>query len=169
MKRVLRRLGFTNREDIVQLKGKVACEISACDEILATEFMFSGLMNELEPNEIAALLCSLVHDEHGSDAKIFTMKNERLTKYYEKLRETARRIVKVYQESKINVDEIEYLSNIRADLVETCFAWCNGATFAEICKTTDIYEGSIIRCFRRLDELLKQLIDASKAIGNTVN
>jgi len=34
MKRVLRRLGFLSKDEIVQLKGKVACEISACDEIL---------------------------------------------------------------------------------------------------------------------------------------
>ena len=34
MKRVLRRLGFIDKNDIVQLKGKVACEISACDEII---------------------------------------------------------------------------------------------------------------------------------------
>ena len=34
MKRVLRRLGFIDKEEIVQLKGRVACEISACDEII---------------------------------------------------------------------------------------------------------------------------------------
>lgn len=34
MKRVLRRLGFINKDDIVLTKGKVACEISACDEII---------------------------------------------------------------------------------------------------------------------------------------
>ena len=40
-------------------------------------------------------------------------------------------------------------------MMEVTFAWCNGATFAEICKMTDTYEGSIIRCLRRIDELLK--------------
>jgi ATP-dependent RNA helicase DOB1 len=33
----------------------------------------------------------------------------------------------------------------------------------------DVYEGSIIRCMRRLDELLKQLENAAKVIGNEVN
>lgn len=36
MKRVLRRLGFIDKEEIVQLKGRVACEISACDEIIVS-------------------------------------------------------------------------------------------------------------------------------------
>ncbi len=39
-KRVLRRLGFLNQDDIVELKGKVACEISACDEILVNKKFF---------------------------------------------------------------------------------------------------------------------------------
>ena len=33
---------------------------------------------------------------------------------------------------------------------------------------SDVFEGSIIRCMRRLDEMLKQLADASKTIGNIV-
>lgn len=31
---------------------------------------------------------------------------------------------------------------------------------------TDLFEGSIIRCLRRLDELLKQMEEAAKVIGN---
>lgn len=32
---------------------------------------------------------------------------------------------------------------------------------------TDIFEGSLIRCFRRLQELVRQMTMAAKAIGNT--
>jgi superfamily II RNA helicase len=34
-------------------------------------------------------------------------------------------------------------------------------------KKTDIYEGSLIRAFRLLVEVLRQMVQASKAIGNT--
>src|SRR5271156_4498070 len=34
-------------------------------------------------------------------------------------------------------------------------------------KKTDIYEGSLIRAFRRLVEVLRQMVQAAKAIGNT--
>jgi ATP-dependent RNA helicase DOB1 len=43
----------------------------------------------------------------------------------------------------------------------------NGAKFSEICKMTDIFEGSIIRAMRRLDELLHEMVSAAKSIGNT--
>jgi hypothetical protein len=51
--------------------------------------------------------------------------------------------------------------------MEVVLQWCKGAKFSEICKLTDVFEGSIIRCFRRLQELLRQMGMAAAAIGNT--
>ena len=34
MMRVMRRLGLVSKDEIVEMKGKVACELSAGDEIL---------------------------------------------------------------------------------------------------------------------------------------
>jgi ATP-dependent RNA helicase DOB1 len=66
-----------------------------------------------------------------------------------------------------NLDKEEYVAKFRPDLVELTLKWCQGAKFKEICdEARDIYEGTIIRAFRRLDELISQLIDASKKIGN---
>ena len=39
-RRVLRNLGFTTQEDVIEMKGRVACEISTGDELLLTELMF---------------------------------------------------------------------------------------------------------------------------------
>jgi len=62
-KRVLRRLGFTNSADIVDVKGRVACEISSGDELLLTELIFNGTFNTLAPEQCAALLSCFVFDE----------------------------------------------------------------------------------------------------------
>ncbi len=37
---------------------------------------------------------------------------------------------------------------------------------ADFSKMTDTYEGSLIRMFKRLEELLRQMVMAAKAIGN---
>jgi ATP-dependent RNA helicase DOB1 len=34
-------------------------------------------------------------------------------------------------------------------------------------KMTDVYEGSLIRMFRRLEELLRQMAQGSKVMGNS--
>ena len=62
-KRVLRRLAFTTSSDIVDVKGRVACEISSGDELLLTELIFNGAFNPLSPEQAAALLSCFVFTE----------------------------------------------------------------------------------------------------------
>lgn len=62
-KRVLRRLGFATQDDVVEMKGRVACEISSGDELLLTEMMFQGVFGPLAPDQCAALLSCFVFQE----------------------------------------------------------------------------------------------------------
>lgn len=66
-KRVLRRLGFTTNADVVEMKGRVACEISTGDELLLTEMIFNGVFNPLLPEQCAALLSCFVFTEKVRD------------------------------------------------------------------------------------------------------
>lgn len=78
----------------------------------------------------------------------------------------ARKIAKVSTESKLPLDEDSYVEKFRPCLMEVVYAWCNGASFSKLCEMTDIFEGSIIRCMRRLEELLREMVQASKTMGN---
>ena len=69
MKRVLRRMDYSNKDDVVQTKGKIACEISAGDELIVTELLVSGLFNKLEPETIAGVLSALVCQEGWDEPK----------------------------------------------------------------------------------------------------
>lgn len=71
------------------------------------------------------------------------------------------------QEAKIEIDVEEYVTKFDTGLVDVVHAWCQGAKFFEICKMCDMFEGSIIRSMHQLEELLRQLQTAAKAIGNT--
>ena len=50
--------------------------------------------------------------------------------------------------------------------MEAVFAWTKGAKFVDVQKLTGTFEGTTIRTLRRLEELVRQLMCASKAIGN---
>ncbi|KAK7040730.1 ATP-dependent RNA helicase mtr4 [Paramarasmius palmivorus] len=163
-KRVLRRLGFTNSNDIVDVKGRVACEISSGDELLLTELIFNGAFNTLEPEHCAALLSCFVFDEKSEQP---TKLKEELAAPLRVMQEIARRIAKVSKESKLPIDEDQYVASFKVELMDAVMQWCRGASFSEICKLTDQFEGSLIRVFRRLGELLRQMAMAAKVIGNT--
>ena len=45
--RVLRRLDYCNDQDVIDKKGRVACEIDTGDELVLTEMLFNGVFNDL--------------------------------------------------------------------------------------------------------------------------
>ncbi|GAA97188.1 uncharacterized protein L969DRAFT_607201 [Mixia osmundae IAM 14324] len=164
-KRVLRRLGFANAEDVVEMKGRVACEISTGDELLLTEMIFHGVFNELTPEQSAALLSCFVFDEKSNDST-----NKLRTELAGPLRvmqETAKRIAQVCKESHMVIDEEAYVASFKPELIDATYQWVKGAKFSDVSKQTDVFEGSLIRVFRRLGELIRQMASAAKAIGNT--
>ena len=62
-------------------------------------------------------------------------------------------------------DVEEYVDSFKSELMEVTYAWARGATFADLMKTTKIFEGSIIRTLRRMEELLRQLGAGAAAVG----
>lgn len=162
-RRVLRKLGFVSPDEIIELKGRVACEISTGDELLLTELIFNGMFNDLTPEQCAAVLSCFVFQERAKEVP--RLKPE-LAEPLKAVQDMAAKIAKVFKESKIEVVEKEYVESFRPELMEVTYAWCKGAKFAQICKMTDVYEGSLIRTFKRLEEMIKQMIQAAKTIGN---
>ncbi|GJJ75974.1 ATP-dependent RNA helicase DOB1 [Entomortierella parvispora] len=163
-KRVLRRLGFTSSSDVIEMKGRVACEITSGDELLLTEMIFNGAFNDLTVEQTVSLLSCFVFQEKSDTVPAL---REELATPLRLMQEAARRIAKVSQECKLTLDEEEYVQKFRSELMDVVFAWANGARFSQICKMTDVFEGSLIRAFRRLEELLRQMSMAAKSIGNT--
>jgi antiviral helicase SKI2 len=62
---VLEELEYINKEGVVQMKGRVACELTSSSghELLITELIFANAFNDLLPAELAAMLSSVVCQE----------------------------------------------------------------------------------------------------------
>ncbi|KAK2987010.1 hypothetical protein RJ640_024908 [Escallonia rubra] len=163
-KRVLRRLGYASSDDVVELKGKVACEISSADELTLTELMFNGVLKEIKVEEMISLLSCFVWQEKLQDAP---KPRDELELLFTQLQDTARRVAKVQLECKVQIDVENFVSSFRPDIMEAVYAWAKGSKFYEIMEISQVFEGSLIRAIRRLEEVLQQLIQAAKSIGET--
>merc|ERR1712194_926089 len=139
MKRVLRRLEFIDKEGVVQLKGRMACELTSADEVLLTEIVFQNVFDGMEANNIIALCYCLVFDERSEDPMT---NNPELVKAFDQVKGIARGV---------------------GDIV---VAWLEGKRFFEIMNQCNLYEGSVVRVIRRLEELVRELATAAKTIGN---
>lgn len=165
MRRVLRRLGYTTQEGVLETKGRFACELNTGDEILVTDMVFEGAFNELTVEQTVALLSCFVHSEPSKSSIVSKLRQD-LQTLYQSIHTVARKVARARMDAKITVDEEAYLNSFNPELMEVCLAWASGAKFVDICRLTDVFEGSIIRVIRRLEELLRQLGSASHAIGN---
>jgi ATP-dependent RNA helicase DOB1 len=162
MKRVLKRLGYITPEGVLGPKGRFSCELSTGDELVLTDMIFDGVFNPLTVEQAVALLSCFVHKEASKDEKV----QEDLKLPFQQLQMAARNVAKVSIDAKMTLEEEEYVASFNPGMVSVVYAWCQGSKFADICALTNIFEGSIIRNIRRLEELLRQLASASLAIGN---
>ena len=94
-------------------------------------------------------------------------------------------------EAKLPIDGEDYGRSFKMELIDAVIQWCGGASFSESCKVTMLkkkkktllilffelvaqpeltyqFEGTIIRVSRRLRELIFQMSQAVKVIGNMV-
>ncbi len=127
-KRVLRRFGFINDAEVVQLKARVACEISTGDELLLSELLFDRFFNELTPEMCATVLSVFIFEEKSQASPL----KEELAKPFREVQAKARVIAKVSQESKMAIVEDEYVANFKWQLMDVVYSWAHGKSFAEI-------------------------------------
>lgn len=83
---------------MVELKGKVACEISTADELTLTELMFTGILKDVNLEEMVALLSCLVWQEKIQDAP---KPRESLDLLHSQLQEIAKRVGNIQLECKV--------------------------------------------------------------------
>ncbi|ELA41234.1 uncharacterized protein VICG_01723 [Vittaforma corneae ATCC 50505] len=158
---VLRRLEYIDDTSVL-IKGKMASEISAGDELVITEMIFNSEFINLSLTDMVALLSCCVCEE-STENLVLSEENDAV---YTLLVNAAERIVKIMNECGIDVREAEYIGRFSHALMDIVKMWMTGRTFVEICESTNIFEGSIIRVFKRLEELLRQLSNAAAVIGN---
>ncbi|EDK46983.1 ATP-dependent RNA helicase DOB1 [Lodderomyces elongisporus NRRL YB-4239] len=154
---VLRRLGLVD-DAVVGLKGRCALEISSGNELLLTELIFDGFFKDLNPIQVCALLSPFVFDEKSKELPRL---NGVLKDKFGKI-ETAAESFAQIQKNVTDVKEV-----LSPALIEVTYNWANGSSFAQLCKLTPIFEGSLIRAFRRLEELIRQLVQSAKVIGDS--
>lgn len=128
-KRVLRRLRFINEDEVVQLKARVACAISTGDELMLSELLFDRFFNDMSPEQCAAVMSCFVFEEKVREDPVLPEESARLVRV---IQNQARAIAKVSIESKLAVNEDEYVQSFRWQLMPVIMAWANGKSFGEI-------------------------------------
>uniref|UniRef100_A0A3P8ZL29 Uncharacterized protein n=1 Tax=Esox lucius TaxID=8010 RepID=A0A3P8ZL29_ESOLU len=162
--KVLEELKYVDKSRAVQLKGRVACQISS-HELLLTELLFENALSPLAPEESAALLSCLVFQQKTQVEPHIT---NTLQEGIERVLAVAQRIGELQRECGIAQTAEEFVSQFKFGLTEVVYCWARGMPFAEIAQLTDVQEGTVVRCIQRLDEVLKEVRQAARIVGDSV-
>ncbi len=163
---VLEQLHYIDVNHNVQLKGRVACEINTADELILTELIFENVLTSLEPEEICALLSSLVFQGKSS---VEPSLPDRLEAAKLTLIRIAENLGKLQAEAAMNVIGSEFArEKCSFAIMEVVYEWSRGVPFKYICEITDIEEGTIVRTITRLDETCREVRNAARIIGDPV-
>ncbi|GAV74483.1 DEAD domain-containing protein/Helicase_C domain-containing protein/DSHCT domain-containing protein/rRNA_proc-arch domain-containing protein [Cephalotus follicularis] len=162
---VLKEIGCVDEDLVVQIKGRVACEMNSGEELICTECLFENQFDDLEPEEAVALMSAFVFQQKNTSEPSLTSK---LREAKERLYNTAIRLGKLQAEFKLPVSPEDYAQdNLKFGLVEVVYEWAKGTPFADICELTDVPEGLIVRTIVRLDETCREFKNAAAIMGNS--
>ncbi|XP_042165954.1 helicase SKI2W isoform X1 [Oncorhynchus tshawytscha] len=162
--KVLQSLQYVDSSGAVQLKGRVASQISS-HELLLTELLFENALSPLAPEESAALLSCLVFQQKTQVEPHIT---NTLKEGIERVLAVAQRIGELQRDCGITQTAEEYVGQFKFGLTEVAYCWARGMPFAEIAQLTDVQEGTVVRCVQRLDEVLKEVRQAARIVGDSV-
>eukprot|EP01126_Amoeba_proteus_P004516 TRINITY_DN11503_c0_g1_i2.p1 TRINITY_DN11503_c0_g1~~TRINITY_DN11503_c0_g1_i2.p1 ORF type:complete len:262 (+),score=80.46 TRINITY_DN11503_c0_g1_i2:492-1277(+) len=162
--KVLTQLNYINQDRVVKLKGKVAREVSTCDELIATELIFENTLTPLDAAESAALLSSLVfQDKSESKPQLVAS----LIQAKDTLERIGTALANIQVDCGLQLDPEQYLKDkINTNLMEVVYAWARGVPFSEVITLTDVPEGTVIRTIVRLDETCRDFRSAARIIGD---
>ena len=163
---VLQRMGYLGHDRTVTMKGRVACEINSGDELVATELIYGGVLTDLEPEEAVSILSALVFQEKTDNEPSLPPS---LSEIRDKAIALTSMAGEIQRDAGLNIVPEEFVANtLKFGLMEVVYEWAKGTPFAEICKLTDIMEGSIVRTIVRLDETCREVRDAARVMGDMV-
>ncbi|MCL7049423.1 hypothetical protein MKW94_018400 [Papaver nudicaule] len=162
---VLKAVGCIDDDLVVQIKGRVACEMNSGEELISTECLFENQLDELEPEEAVALMSALVFQQKNTSEPSLTPK---LAEAKNRLYDTAIRLGELQTHFNLPISSEEYArDNLKFGLVEVVYEWAKGTPFADICELTDVPEGLIVRTIVRLDETCREFKNAASIMGNS--
>ena len=176
MKRVMRRLDFVTKEEALTPKGHLICDISGADELVTAELLFSGFFKDMTIEEIGACIyCCLSKENTGKKEDIESTNSDinaqkRMKKIYDDILKKVNYIADILEECKIFGGEDEkkrYIESFNDNYMMPMYKWISGYKFDKlIAEYYTLYEGSLIRVIRRVEEFSKSFVTSVEHLGD---
>ena len=147
---ILKNWGYLEN-DYPTERGKTTSQLRSENEIYLSEVIFSGLLDNLSPSQLAGVICAITTEDIRAEIPYIPF-SEPVRKTLNKIRNIKRKVEKA--QSDYDIDSPTYINPYFSSLIEL---WVEGADWETVKGSLDIGEGDIVRAFKRTVDVLRQL------------
>lgn len=147
---ILKEFGYLEN-DYPTAKGKTTSQIRAENELYLAEIIFSGVLENLTPAQLAGVICAITTEDLRIEIPYIPF-SEPVRKTLNQIRNIKKKIMKV--QSRYDIDSPLYINPYFSSMIEL---WVEGAEWETVTESLEVGEGDIVRAFKRVVDVLRQL------------
>ena len=143
-------------DDYPTEKGITISQIRSENELFLAQIIFSGVLEGLTPPELASVICAITTEDMRADLYSQLPLSTNVRKRLNKIKDIKRDLDK--KQKYHDVEDPMYINGYYSPLIEL---WTTGSEWDDIIEQVDIGEGDIVRCFKRVIDVLRQFCTIS--------
>lgn len=159
---VLAEYGYL-KDDYPTERGVTISQIRSENELFLAQVIFSNVLNGLSPAELASVICALTTEDMRADLYSQLPLSPNVRKRLNKIKDIKRDLDKKQKAEEVN--DPMYINAFYSPLIEM---WANGSEWDDIVDQVDMGEGDIVRCFKRVIDVLRQFCTISNILEELV-
>ena len=144
------------KDDYPTERGITISQIRSENELFLAQVIFSGVLDGLTPAELASVICAITTEDMRADLYSQLPLSPNVRKRLNKIKDIRRDLDK--KQKNHDVEDPMYVNGFYSPLIEM---WATGSEWDDIIDQVDMGEGDIVRCFKRVIDVLRQFCTIS--------
>ena len=144
------------KDDYPTERGITISQIRYENELFLAQVIFSGVLDGLTPAELASVICAITTEDMRADLYSQLPLSPNVRKRLNKIKDIRRDLDK--KQKNHDVEDPMYVNGFYSPLIEM---WATGSEWDDIIDQVDMGEGDIVRCFKRVIDVLRQFCTIS--------
>ena len=154
-KNVLEEYGYI-KDNYPTEQGKTIAQIRSENELFLAQTVFENVYEGLSPAELAGVVCAVTTEDVRNMEFPYLPLSKSVKKSINKIKDIRRALDK--SQKRHQVEDVMYINTHFSALIEM---WVNGAEWQTIVDQVDVGEGDLVRCFKRVIDVLRQFCTIS--------
>ena len=148
----------------ISIKGIVACQINECNGLLFTEIITNDYLDNLNEEEIVAILSLFIQSKQNDDISIDSLEVPlKIKTNISSVLEIATKFENIMSCNKLYIN-IDW--NLSINSVEYMYKWCCGEDFNFLIKKYKLYPGNFVKDVIKINNIVQDIMKIGDLLGN---